>query len=234
MVEGPGIRLYALRRHAVAADATTQDAPGELPEAPPGTRRTAVVFDRRPRGVHHLAGYARAGDRHSNPFLAGPFRDARLLAVAPPVCRRLGYLAGAHPKAVVPRDAVELLAVQARRYVGGDQLLYLLKGVGPVSVVQDRQPEVRPIPTLTASRCGYPLALKHSVHGVHAVALDTDHAEDSSHDPHLFLVHQQAVAGGVELEAVLEAAPGHDLALAGALQLAPAAALRDLGPLVFA
>src|SRR5215218_1031954 len=135
-VEGrSGAPLDAVVGRRVRTDRASQDASGELPEAPPGVRRATVVLDRRLRSIHHLARYARVGDRNGYPFLAGPFREARLLAVAPPVLRRLGNLAGAHPQPVVPPDAVLLLRFQARRYLRRHQLLDLLESVGLIHIV---------------------------------------------------------------------------------------------------
>ena len=194
----------------------------------------AVVLDRRPRRVYHLAGYARVRNGNGDPFLFGLYRETRLPAVAPSVLRWLGYLPGAHPQPVVPPDAVELLAVQACRHLRGDQRLDLLVGVGLVHIIQDRDPEERPVPTLASSGRGDALALEGPKHSVQAVALGAHHAEDAPHVSHLLLVYQQPVARGVELEAVLDAMAGHDLTLAGLLELASPGTLGYLRALVLA
>jgi len=88
---------------------------------------------------------------------------------------------------------------------------------------------------LPAPRSGYALALEGLEDGVQAMALGAHHAKDAAHIPHLVLVHQQPVAGGVELETVLDAGTGHDLTLAaGLLELSSPGTLAYLRPLVLA
>src|SRR5918995_1865619 len=132
VVKGPGVRLYAPRGRGVRAEAAPEDAAGELPNAPPGVRRTAVVRNGRARGIRHLAQYARIRDRDSHPLLFGLLREPHLSAVAATVLCGLRHLPASRTQPVVPPDAVLLLGVQARRHVGRYQLFYLLVRVGPV------------------------------------------------------------------------------------------------------
>src|SRR5215212_686118 len=83
MVVGPRGRLHAVVGRGVTALCAAQDSAGDLPEAPPGLRRDAVVLDRCPRRVYHLAGYARVGNRDGYPFLLWLYSEARLPAITP-------------------------------------------------------------------------------------------------------------------------------------------------------
>src|SRR5215204_2153904 len=104
----------------------------------------------------------------------------------------------------------------------------------PVNIVQDRNPEERPVPALPSSGRGDALALEGLEDSVHCVAFGADHAEDAPHDSHLVLINKQPVARPVELETVLNARACHDLTLTGLAKLPPAASLGYLGTLVLA
>src|SRR5687767_11383458 len=155
-----GVRSDATRCRTVATHAAPKDAAGELPEAPPGVRRTAVVLDGRSRRVRDLARYARVRHRDGDPLLAGLFCEVCLRAVTSAVLRRLRYLAGADAQPVVPPDAIKLLSVEACRHLWRYQCLYLFIRVGPVNVVEDGDTEECPVPTLPVVGRGYALALE--------------------------------------------------------------------------
>src|SRR5215204_522088 len=104
----------------------------------------------------------------------------------------------------------------------------------PVNIVQDRDPEERPVPALPASRSRYALAFEGLEDGVHSAALGANHTEDTPHDSHLVLINEQPVARLVEFETVLYAGTGHDLTLPGLLELASPTTLTYLRPLVLA
>src|SRR5919112_589004 len=100
--------------HPSTASAAIDDATREFPKAPPGGRRTPILFEALPCGVHDLAWYARVGHGHGDPLVLGLCRAAGFSAVHPPV---LGHLLSTCLSAVKPPKAVKLGLVQPGCYL---------------------------------------------------------------------------------------------------------------------
>src|SRR5215210_3273257 len=192
----------------------------ELPEATPGIRGLAIVLYRCAGGVHPLSRNAGIWHGDVHPLFLGP----RYPLVSFPVDTFAVRSNLRDLRADVPIDApapqtVALLRVEARSNLWGDEGLNLLDAMRSVYFVGDDVPDHGRRPSRFTCGGWDACRVEHPFRCEDGLPLDADHAEDAPNDRHLFVVHDQGVAGIVESEpvaggAMVSHAPRYHLALA--------------------